>query len=101
MNTKAESTPVREKGVEEPVAEERPRAGSQNVPAYFGRRRKRGNEICQILIKNGAITAEQVRGALQLQEEQGGQIGQILVKMGILSRTALSTAMVPPSSRMY
>jgi exopolysaccharide biosynthesis polyprenyl glycosylphosphotransferase len=66
----------------------------RRVPAYFGRRRKRGNEICQILIRHGAVTAEQVRGALRYQEEQGGQIGQIMVQMGILSRTALAKALL-------
>ncbi len=67
---------------------------SRRVPAYFGRRRKRGNEICQILIKHGAATPEQVRGALRYQEEQGGQIGQIMIQMGILSRTALARALL-------
>jgi lipopolysaccharide/colanic/teichoic acid biosynthesis glycosyltransferase len=67
---------------------------AKEVPAYFGRRRKRGNEICQILIRNGDIAPEQVRAGLRYQEEHGGQIGQILVQMGVLSRRALARALL-------
>src|SRR5262249_33184427 len=64
------------------------------VPAFYGRRRKRGSEICQILIKNGDVAPEDVRAALRQQEESGGQIGQILIHMGALSREALSRALL-------
>jgi exopolysaccharide biosynthesis polyprenyl glycosylphosphotransferase len=63
-------------------------------PAYYGRRKKRGNEICQILLRNGAVAPESVRAALRLQEESGGQIGRILVAMGACTEAALSHALL-------
>ena len=62
-------------------------------PAFYARRKKRGNEICQILIRNGDVKPEQVRRALKLQEERGGQIGRILVKMGACSERAIARAL--------
>ena len=50
---------------------------------YYGRRKKRGNEICQILIRNGDVSPDKMYAtALKLQEERGGQIGRILVSDG-------------------
>jgi lipopolysaccharide/colanic/teichoic acid biosynthesis glycosyltransferase len=68
----------------------RPPAGA----FYYGRRKKRGNEICQILIRNGDVKPEDVRIALKMQEERGGQIGRILVSMGATSERAISRALL-------
>ena len=63
-------------------------------PQYYGRRKKRGTEICQILIRNGDVSPANVRQALRLQEERGGQIGRILVAMGACSEGAISRALI-------
>ena len=62
------------------------------APAYYARRKKRHNEICQILIRNGDVTPEAVRKALKIQEDRGGQIGRILVKRGACTERALADA---------
>jgi lipopolysaccharide/colanic/teichoic acid biosynthesis glycosyltransferase len=64
------------------------------VPQYYGRRKKRGTEICQILIRNGDVSSVNVRQALRIQEERGGQIGRILVAMGACSERAISRALI-------
>jgi len=63
-------------------------------PQYYGRRKKRGTEICQILIRNGDVDPVYVRQALRLQEERGGQIGRILVAMGACTERAISRALI-------
>jgi lipopolysaccharide/colanic/teichoic acid biosynthesis glycosyltransferase len=63
-------------------------------PAYYGRRKKRNDEICQILIRNGEVDPLSVRRALRVQEERGGQIGRILVAMGACSERAISRALI-------
>jgi lipopolysaccharide/colanic/teichoic acid biosynthesis glycosyltransferase len=63
-------------------------------PQYYGRRKKRGTEICQILIRNGDVSPKKVRQALRIQEERGGQIGRILVAMGACSERAISRALI-------
>jgi lipopolysaccharide/colanic/teichoic acid biosynthesis glycosyltransferase len=64
------------------------------VPAFYQRRKRRGNEIGQVLLRNGDIKAETLRAALHLQEQQGGQIGRILVQMGACSERALAQALI-------
>jgi lipopolysaccharide/colanic/teichoic acid biosynthesis glycosyltransferase len=68
-------------------------ASGAAVPAFYARRRKRSNEICQILIRNGDVKPEHVRAGLKIQEERGGQIGRILVKMGACSERAIARAL--------
>lgn len=63
-------------------------------PAYYKRRKKRGNELCQILIRNGDVDPVYVRRALKIQEERGGQIGRILVRLGACSEAAISRALL-------
>jgi lipopolysaccharide/colanic/teichoic acid biosynthesis glycosyltransferase len=63
------------------------------TPAYYARRKKRHNEICQILIRQGAVAPEAVRRALKAQEERGGQIGRILVTRGHCTEKALADAL--------
>jgi lipopolysaccharide/colanic/teichoic acid biosynthesis glycosyltransferase len=64
------------------------------VPAFYQRRKRRGNEIGQVLLRNGDIRAEDLRAALQLQEQHGGQIGRILVQMGACSERAIAQALI-------
>jgi exopolysaccharide biosynthesis polyprenyl glycosylphosphotransferase len=63
------------------------------TPAFYARRRKRSNEICQLLIRHGDVKVEHVRQGLKIQEERGGQIGRILVKMGACSERAIARAL--------
>ncbi|MFO0665545.1 MAG: sugar transferase [Polyangiaceae bacterium] len=52
------------------------------------------NQLCQILLQNGDVTAANVRKALKIQEEHGGQIGRILVAMRACSERAISRALL-------
>ena len=78
------------------VPADAPPADSKKLPEpqYYGRRKKRGTEICQILIKNKDVDPVNVRKALRIQEERGGQIGRILVAMGACSERAISRALI-------
>ncbi len=67
---------------------------SRPDPAFYKRRRKRGNELCQILLRNGDVEAEHVRQGLKVQEERGGQIGRILVQMGACTERAVARALI-------
>ncbi len=67
---------------------------NQSEPLYYGRRKKRTHETCQILIRNGDVTVQNVRKALKIQEERGGQIGRILVAMGACTERMLSRALI-------
>jgi len=53
-----------------------------------------GTLICEILVKNGAVTQEDVDKALSLQEERGGQIGRILVSIGACTEEAIAKALI-------
>ena len=75
-------------------APERPR----KRPAY-ARRKKRHNEICQILIRHGAVRAEHVRTALRHREAHGGQIGRILVAMNACTERAIARALLEQVQR--
>jgi lipopolysaccharide/colanic/teichoic acid biosynthesis glycosyltransferase len=57
-------------------------------------KRRVQNQLCQILLQNGDVTAANVRKALKVQEEHGGQIGRILVAMGACSERAVSRALL-------
>jgi CoA-binding domain len=57
-------------------------------------RKRVRNQLCQILLQNGEVTASNVRKALKLQEEHGGQIGRILVAMNACSERAISNALL-------
>lgn len=57
-------------------------------------RKRVRNQLCQILLQNGDVTAANVRKALKIQEEHGGQIGRILVAMGACSERAISRALL-------
>ena len=79
-----------------PAAEQQdpPAPAKKGDPAFYKRRRHRSNEVCQILIRNGDVTGEDVRVALKRQEEHGGQIGQILIRMGATHDVALARALL-------
>ena len=64
------------------------------VPAFYKRRRKRNNEIGQVLIRNGVITPEQLRQALRIQTERGGHVGAILRQMGACDSRAIANALI-------
>ena len=66
----------------------------EKVPAFYARRKKRHNEICQILIRHGAVRPEHVRTALRHQEAHGGQIGRILVAMNACTERAIARALL-------
>lgn len=53
-----------------------------------------GSLICEILVKNGAVTEEMVTRAIALQEEHGGQIGRILVSLGACTEEAIAQALI-------
>ncbi len=67
---------------------------NQQVPAFYKRRRKRGDELGQILLRRGRITAEQLRTALKLQTEEGGHVGAILKRMGACDGRAIAEALL-------
>lgn len=67
---------------------------NQQVPAFYKRRRKRGDELGQVLLRRGQITPEQLREALRLQTEQGGHLGAILKRMGACDGRAIAEALL-------
>ncbi|HET9960146.1 MAG TPA: exopolysaccharide biosynthesis polyprenyl glycosylphosphotransferase [Polyangiaceae bacterium] len=64
------------------------------VPAFYKRRRKRDNEIGQVLLRKGFITPEQLRQALRTQQESGGHVGAILRRMGACDSRAIAEALI-------
>jgi lipopolysaccharide/colanic/teichoic acid biosynthesis glycosyltransferase len=74
--------------------EPREEATAAKQPAFYSRRKKRNNEICQILIRHGAVKPEHVRTALRFQETNGGQIGRILVSMKACTERAITRALL-------
>jgi lipopolysaccharide/colanic/teichoic acid biosynthesis glycosyltransferase len=78
-----------------PVLAAGPPSGSlKRAPAFYKRRRKRNNEIGQVLIRSGVITPEQLRQALRIQSERGGHVGAILRQMGACDSRAIADALV-------
>ncbi|HEX9297164.1 MAG TPA: exopolysaccharide biosynthesis polyprenyl glycosylphosphotransferase [Polyangiaceae bacterium] len=78
-----------------PRAEERERTSRvRPVPAFYKRRKKRGNEIGQVLLRRGVITPEQLREALRIQRETGGLVGAILDRMGACDGRAIAEALI-------
>jgi len=47
----------------------------------------------ELLLERGAVTAEQLQGALQLQRQSGNRLGAALVAMGVLTEDALVDAL--------
>src|SRR5450755_5108576 len=71
-----------------------PNASAKRAPAFYKRRRKRNNEIGQVLIRNGVITPEQLRQALRIQSESGGHVGAILRRMGACDSRSIADALI-------
>jgi lipopolysaccharide/colanic/teichoic acid biosynthesis glycosyltransferase len=71
-----------------------PRAQRDSAPAFWSRRRRRDNEIGQILIRRGSISPEQLRQALRIQSEVGGHVGQILKKLGACDSRDVAEALI-------
>jgi exopolysaccharide biosynthesis polyprenyl glycosylphosphotransferase len=66
----------------------------RSPPAFYSRRRKRGNELGQLLIKKKVITPEQLREALQIQSLSGGHLGAILRRIGACDDKAIAEALI-------
>lgn len=64
------------------------------APAFYKRRRKRSNELGQLLIRGGVITPQQLRDALKIQAESGGHVGAILKRMGACDSQAIAEALI-------
>jgi exopolysaccharide biosynthesis polyprenyl glycosylphosphotransferase len=69
-------------------------APASSQPAFYRRRKKRGDEIGQVLLRNGDIRPEDLRTGLRIQEEQGGQIGRILIQLGACDERAIAQALI-------
>jgi lipopolysaccharide/colanic/teichoic acid biosynthesis glycosyltransferase len=70
-----------------------PSSPKQADPAFYKRRRRRGDEIGQLLLNAGAVTAEQLREALVRQKEAGGHVGAILRNMGACGTRDIALAL--------
>ncbi len=68
------------------------RGGS--TPFHKKRRRRRDNELGQVLLRKGSITPVQLRLALRIQAQEGGHVGKILRKMGACDSAAIAEALV-------
>lgn len=73
-------------------------ATEDHEPAFYKRRRRRGSELGQILIKHRVITGEQLREALRRQSEYGGHVGSILREMGACTTRDIADALVEQSN---
>lgn len=67
---------------------------AKRAPAFYKRRRKRDNEIGQVLLRLGHITPEQLREALKIQIDSGGHVGAILRRIGACDSRAISEALI-------
>jgi len=66
----------------------------RSPPGFYARRRRRGNEIGQLLLKRKLITAEQLREALHIQAVSGGHLGAILRRIGACDERAIADALI-------
>jgi lipopolysaccharide/colanic/teichoic acid biosynthesis glycosyltransferase len=67
---------------------------TKRAPAFYKRRRKRDNEIGQVLLRLGHITPEQLREALKIQIDSGGHVGAILRRIGACDSRAIAEALI-------
>lgn len=70
----------------------------EQEPAFYKRRKRRGSELGQLLIKRKVITGEQLREALARQSEFGGHIGAILRELGACTTRDIADALVEQSN---
>jgi lipopolysaccharide/colanic/teichoic acid biosynthesis glycosyltransferase len=80
----------------QPPAAGAPQGASRQGTAAFHkrRRRRRDNELGQVLLRKGLITPVQLRQALAIQAEEGGHLGKILRRMGACDSRAISEGLV-------
>jgi lipopolysaccharide/colanic/teichoic acid biosynthesis glycosyltransferase len=71
-----------------------PRETADSSPAFYRRRRRRDNELGQVLLRKGVITPEHLRVALKIQAENGGHIGAILRRLGACDSRAIAEALI-------
>ena len=69
-------------------------ARSDVAPAFYKRRKKRSDELGQLLVQTGALKPESLRDALRVQDAHGGQLGAILMEMGACSPRAIADAII-------
>ena len=78
----------------QPPAAGAPKQG-QGTPAFHKRRRRRrDNELGQVLLRKGLITPVQLRQALAIQGQEGGHLGKILRRMGACDSRAIAEGLV-------
>jgi lipopolysaccharide/colanic/teichoic acid biosynthesis glycosyltransferase len=65
-----------------------------DIPSFYKRRRRRSNELGQVLLRKGVITPEQLRQALTIQGEHGGHLGAILRRMGVCDSRTIAEALI-------
>ena len=56
--------------------------------------RNTGSLLCEVLLRNGSVTQENIDKAIAIQEERGGQIGRILVSMGACTEEAIARGLI-------
>jgi type IV pilus assembly protein PilB len=56
-------------------------------------KRRVGEKLGQILVRNGSISEEQLQRALDLQKREGGLLGEILVKLGYVDEQEIVQAL--------
>jgi lipopolysaccharide/colanic/teichoic acid biosynthesis glycosyltransferase len=71
-----------------------PQESRESAPAFYRRRRRRDNEIGQVLLRKGMIKPEQLRLALRVQAETGGHLGAVLKRMGACDSRAIADALI-------
>jgi exopolysaccharide biosynthesis polyprenyl glycosylphosphotransferase len=62
-----------------------------SAPAVSSRK---GSLLCEVLLRNHAVTQENIDRAIAIQEERGGQIGRILVSIGACTEEAIARALI-------
>ena len=62
-----------------------------SAPAVSSRK---GSLLCEVLLRNGSVTQENIDRAIAIQEERGGQIGRILVSLGACTEEAIARGLV-------
>ncbi len=83
----------------DPSDESNRSSAERSVPAFYKRRKKRTNEIGQVLLRSGAIQPEQLREALRIQRETGGLVGTILTRMGACGSPEIARALIEQLQR--
>jgi len=75
-----------------PVSETSAAAGAPSVESAAGRQRW-GDLLGEIVVRQGWVTRDQVKDALQLQQRNGAPLGRILVNMQALTEEQLARAL--------